>query len=667
MTSRTTSNQTEITTQPQAQTAENVDTVAHSELDPNPRSLNCCQNLHHGLMNHLRGSKHWHKAKAYYECATQCDRFPASRFLDWINSKDRISFDNTCSSLTDHQKLTDAIDRHKRSKIDLEASDVRGLILASSLAAMREPAPTDHMWHSLRMLHDIVEAGGSYLSVKESVGRVGPMHNVLDENGIPVAGLLREVVPSEAAGWLDLDFIEFSSGDFKVSGTPSGRLVPLLTQADLDVAAQLAFFEGSEPVPPSFSLDKAPSERTDMRLDRKTFQPSWLASTAFGQSMYFADWLMKSFTMWNGLPSVEDPLVSGATVEDWQPPAIVKEVSKATGHRTLPDETAASHGRLEIVVRSADVSRACFKKWFFQRVIQYQLGSIDLFVESSIYGGDDDSQRSTLHFENDPATQPGARAKVILDNYQHISDLFPVFERVGLILAVFSIMCQARKDGVKLSSKTKRRISSRTNSFKANFDKMYPPCELSPKPFHNGGCYCSGGVSGRPQAAVTKDQTKPFTARSVLSNPFSGNGGKGGASQTGFASDNGNPSAKKEFNWNAIIPEWTTWSHYQKESMAGETYARIAGRYYSHHAVQGMNLPAYGYYAGDPKVDQDKYVGAKVNIETGHSIAPRYVENCIRNGESELQSNNRHKFIDGNIIVVTDISKRIVISVGYTA
>ena len=94
--------------------------------------------------------------------------------------------------------------------------------MASSLAAMREPAPTDHMWHSLRMLHDIVEAGGSYLSVKESVGRVGPMHNVLDENGIPVAGLLREVVPAEAGGWLDLDFIEFSSRDFKDSGKHSG-------------------------------------------------------------------------------------------------------------------------------------------------------------------------------------------------------------------------------------------------------------------------------------------------------------------------------------------------------------------------------------------------------------------------------------------------------------
>ena len=468
--------------------------------------------MFHGLTNHLRGQDHWNTAKEYYRHALTCGRFPASDFVSWIDRKDRISFDNTCRSLKDHQQLTDAIERHKRSKIELNASDFRGLVLASSLAAMKEPAPTDHMWHSLRMLHDISEAGGTYAEVRKSVARVGPTHNVQDSNGLPVAGLLRERLSSEEEGWLDLDILEFRSGDFSVMGTRSGPLVPLLTQSDLDVAAQLAFLEGAHPVAPSFSLDNAPSKRTDMRLDRKTFNPAWMAATPFGQSMYLADWLMKSFTMGNGLPSVTDPLVSGATVEGWKPPAVVEAVGKATGHRTMPDGTSAPHSRLEIVVRSADVSRASFLKNLFWKIDQYRLENIDLFVESSIYGGNDDSQKTVHHFKNDPSTQPGARAKVLLDNYQYVSDLFPVFERVGLILAVFSMMCQARKDGVELTASAKRRITKCINRYKADY-RGYPKYELSPKPFHNGGCYCNGGVSGRADATVTSSQAKPFNSR----------------------------------------------------------------------------------------------------------------------------------------------------------
>ena len=86
-----------------------------------------------------------------------------------------------------------------------------------------------------------------------------------------------------------------------------------------------------------------------------------------------------------------------------------------------------------------------------------------------------------------------------------------------------------------------------------------------------------------------------------------------------------------------------------------------------------MNLPAVGSYAGDPFVADEKYAGSRKGgkasytvIEEGHSIAPRYVENCIRNGvENFRKSDKRYEFQDGNVIVITDISKKIVISVGY--
>ena len=56
-------------------------------LDPNPKELNCCQNIQHGLKNHLSGTKNWPAAKVYYQHALTCGRFPASKFLSWIENE----------------------------------------------------------------------------------------------------------------------------------------------------------------------------------------------------------------------------------------------------------------------------------------------------------------------------------------------------------------------------------------------------------------------------------------------------------------------------------------------------------------------------------------------------------------------------------------------------
>lgn len=498
---------------PVQETDTTIEVYPGSKLDPDPTDLNCCQNMIEGLVNHLSGSEKWSDAQIYYDHAKTCDRFPASTYSSWIDSKALLTFNKTCQSLSDISQLSAAIDRHKYSKVELEASDIRGLMVASSLAAMKSPFPVDHMWHSLRMLHDFSEVGSNYHEVQNSIARVGPIHNVLDEAGIPVAGHLRGKKESEEDGWLDVDIIEFSSGDYSVVGTPSGPLVPMVTQADLDVAVQLAFFEGPSPVAPSFSLDRAPSKRNDMRLDRKTFSPSWLAATPFGQSMYLADWLMKSFSMRDGLPSLTDPLASGATVEGWRPPAVVDAASHATGSMTLPDGTIAEHARMEIVAQSANLDHATFNRMLFWKVHQYRLNSVDVFVESSLYSGDDDSRNSIHHFKNDPSTDPGACADVITKNYEYISNLYPVFGRVQLILGLFSLMCQARRDGVKLSDAARKRLTARVAAYKADMQKNYPEYELSPKPFHKGGCYCNGGVSGRVTATVAVKQAKPFEPR----------------------------------------------------------------------------------------------------------------------------------------------------------
>lgn len=478
-------------------------------LDPNPQEINCCQAMYHGILTHAKGREHWEDAKKYYQRALTGSHHSAKVFTSWIDENKSIQIPVQGGKVRDEAALRETIENAKKNGYRLDDAHQRGLMFASEFSVYLKP-PVDHLWHSLRMLHDITEAGSTYAEVQKSVGRAGPLHNAQDANGVPVAGQLRERASPEEEGWLDLDVLEFSSGDFTVEGTPSGPLVPLLTQADLDVAAHLAFLEGAQPVAPSFSLDRAPSKRTDMRLDRKTFKPAWMAATPFGQSMFLADWIMKSFTMKDGLPSLTDPLISGGSVEGWQVPAIMQAVGNATGSYALPDGSHAENGRLEIVVRSTDVSRAIFKRILFKRVHQYRLNGADLFVESSLYSGGGDARDEEHHFRNDSSTGPGARAAVIMDNYQHVAEIFPVFERVWLILSVFSMMCQARRDGVELSSSTKRRISQRVIAYQTDYKRDYPKYELSPKPFHKGGCYCQGGVSGRTAATVSSDQRTPF-------------------------------------------------------------------------------------------------------------------------------------------------------------
>lgn len=86
---------------------------------------------------------------------------------------------------------------------------------------------------------------------------------------------------------------------------------------------------------------------------------------------------------------------------------------------------------------------------------------------------------------------------------------FPVFLRVKLLLGLFSTLCQARRDGAVLSAKEKRRLQAKITPYKEETTKD-ASIEYSPKPYHKGGCFCSGGVSGRTDATVLETQLKPF-------------------------------------------------------------------------------------------------------------------------------------------------------------
>ena len=482
---------------------------------PEASEQNCCDNHWYGLYCHALGPEHWPRARTYYTHALKSSEHARCRdFIEWIDKGLTLQppiplhdIDNE-AVVRQHLVETSAAEGKRGGLVDQALG--RALELYSEIiVGLKDGEATAPSWHALRMINDVRALGATYDDLKRSVGRSGPMHNMLDEHGIPIPGQVRERSQAEPSGWFQVDGVRFENGVPTFLGPPAGPLPPLVTQDDCDVALWLAFLEGKDPAPPSFSLDAASSDPASRcRVDRKTFKPTWLAETAFGQSMFLADWIMKTFTMYDGLPSVTEPYVSGGSVSGWIPTALIDAIASAEGGLELPDGSTTAHGRNEIVVHNVDVARASYRRWLLWENTEYLIQEIHLTIESSLFVYEQGA--SEKHFrENDPTTLTGARGKILAEHYDVAAEQFPVFFRVKQLLGIFATLCQARRDGVTLAGKEKRRLEQIIAVYKDRY-KNNPGPEYSPKPFHRGGCFCFGGVSGRTNATVAQTQAQPF-------------------------------------------------------------------------------------------------------------------------------------------------------------
>lgn len=145
-----------------------------------------------------------------------------------------------------------------------------------------------------------------------------------------------------------------------------------------------------------------------------------------------------------------------------------------------------------------------------------------------------------------------------------------------------------------------------------------------------------------------------------------GSSGDNGNQGTGL-SGSSSGSLNEEFNWQSVRPEWSTWKNYPKEIRLkdnGDTqqYAKIAGRYYSHHAVQGMNWRSLGYSAGDPHVAFQSKNGLN---QHGHSVSPRVVENILRYGDvlGLGESPGTTRFQSADVVVTATHDKKVVVGI----
>ena len=476
-------------------------------MDDGEYELTCCDTMRTALTAHLLGPQYWEEAKRHYLAVSDIGHHSLSKTLiRWIDSELSVIAPLPSSQFDDEVGLRELIEQEKAGADPWTEPYSRGILIASNLARYRSPV-TMHMWHSIKMLHDINALNSTWSEVVASVARVGPVHNMVDQHGILIPGLLAESEHADE-GWVSIDIIEFYRGDFRVLGQKSGPLVPMVTAEDLDVAAALAFIDRQTRL--SLSLDEIASNIENIRLNQKAFKPSWLGATPFGQSLFLADWLMKAFTSHDGLPSITDPLITGSAIDGWKPPAFVKSLSQIEGSYELPDGSEAKFGRSELVIRSIDVEKAIFRKFGLFQTMQYRIRDASFKIESSLTSDPFSQDAHCRH--DDMQTGPGAWAAAFQKNFQYVADLFPVFERVKTVLGLFAVFSQARQDGVVLSARTQARLRKRVEGYAAAA-RRYPNPELSPKPYHNGGCQCVGGVSGRDSANIVKTQTHPLTER----------------------------------------------------------------------------------------------------------------------------------------------------------
>ena len=97
---------------------------------------------------------------------------------------------------------------------------------------------------------------------------------------------------------------------------------------------------------------------------------------------------------------------------------------------------------------------------------------------------------------------------------------------------------------------------------------------------------------------------------------------------------------------------WTSWRNYPKVTEAGREYAQIGERLWTRHAVDRMQPSGLGAPAGQ--------------IGAGRSIAPNFVEDVIRTGDTSqvvVDGVTRTIHTSGTVQVVTEQGGRIVVTV----
>ncbi len=394
-----------------------------------------------------------------------------------------------------------------------DASLIADYAFAAGRMATALRLPDAAAWNGLMMIAEAQTLGVELDEFLRMSTNVGIVHNALTPLGTPVPGLIRRRLEGDPTGFARLEGVSVSGSDVTLIGKPSHpHELPLIIDEDREVAIALAFAE-LQPLDASFSLEThgklTPEYRAYTRLDVQWFSPEWLAQTEAGKALYWADHLMKSMSMRDGFMSLFDPTVSSSLDPHFEIPKIVEELQS-----THVDDYDGMGGRHAIMLKSIDYS---VERRGLGTAFDLLFRDINVFIDGSYvrYEADGSEDRSVR--PNDPNTSVGKWGALFTENYELISSLFPVFERVRQLLALFKLVAAARDEKLVNEAALQRKAQSIVQRFSARSrsEKI-----LAPKPWHRGGCWCQGGVSMRNAEARRREDSDPRSLP-VGGGPFS--------------------------------------------------------------------------------------------------------------------------------------------------
>ena len=97
---------------------------------------------------------------------------------------------------------------------------------------------------------------------------------------------------------------------------------------------------------------------------------------------------------------------------------------------------------------------------------------------------------------------------------------------------------------------------------------------------------------------------------------------------------------------------WNSWDGYPKTSIAGEEYAQVGNRLFSHHAVDRMQPSGNRFWTGGQDGGMPQIRQSGQGFDYGRSVAPQFVEDAISSSQGVLQPNGNYSYTSGSLQII---------------
>jgi hypothetical protein len=377
-------------------------------------------------------------------------RFPSELGTHLFKMLSQPAFQRFCSSgyakkLVQNYETRNVPTNHIPWRLRLVGrSQFAYLVAALRYLAVVEEHVHERSWHELNARAAAVYLGISYRKAIGAALDVGPRFNALSPAGIPCANW----PPSgQHVSMPDTDSLLILSRQGIILAllprlrahrkTYGHRLIGL---RDVFALLALAFGDCNRAVMPQFSLDdyvSDPNEFTLFRYSKKVFQPTFLAATPIGKSLYASDKMMPTFgreNLFSHTSYFDNAYLEGELHNS----DFYSEIECAPGR--MPDANSQS-----ITLAHVDAQKISVMRALGFELTKYVIRHAEMRFNARTFRVVADGLEQTLS-RNDVGNRNGLRAAIGSRRFEEIARAFPVFARVRIFLAMSKLLATLRGD-----------------------------------------------------------------------------------------------------------------------------------------------------------------------------------------------------------------------------